>query len=95
MRKTSNDIVILPDDYKRAISIQSACNLSGIVFEFAKIMEKICRAGYDKGTAWKNTHPICRLYAEQIAFLTKALDYDKAYNICKEKSEELPNEKSL
>ena len=58
-------------DYQFALYSQSACNLSGIVFEFARVMQKICDQSNEDGhgTDWKNTHPICRLYAEQIMHL--------------------------
>lgn len=87
--------LLTPDDYGRAIDSQSACNLSGIVFSFALVMQRICNesnAG-GHGTEWKNHHPISRLYAEQIAYLSGAgtptrgeNHYHKAYDICMEKS---------
>lgn len=85
--------LLTPDDYGRALDAQSACNLSGIVFSFAQVMQRICNeanAG-GHGTEWKNAHPICRLYAEQIVHLTDrpTLDgdtYSKAYSVCMEKS---------
>ena len=72
------------NDYSKALDSQSACNLSGIVFEFARVMKKICNeaARDDHGTEWKNNHPICRLYAEQIAHLTCGCDWNEAYNRC-------------
>lgn len=82
----------VPDagDYEMAIFSQSACNLSGIVFEFARVMEKICeesnRDGH--GTEWKNTHEIARLYSEQIRHLTDKRDWTEAYRICQEKAKE-------
>jgi hypothetical protein len=73
-------------DYESAIAVQSACNLSGVVYSFARVMDKICRES-DKGkhgTDWKNTHAICRLYAEQIYHLTSKKDYSEAYNECEQ-----------
>ena len=75
-------------DWNDAMNVQSACNLSGVVKSFATVMEKIFNKGYEehKGTDWINTHPICRMYAEQIAHLTNAgvpsnsESYRKAYN---------------
>ena len=79
---------------ENALLSQGACNLSGIVISFAEIMKEICEESnrLGKGTNWKNTHPVCRLFAEQIhhlAFMTS--DYDKddsdrysaAYAACK------------
>jgi len=77
-------------DYKTALDIQSACNLSGIVFEFARVMHRICDDTRDQGTDAKNHHAICRMYAEQIAYLsgggscTDSDSYGKAYDTCSE-----------
>jgi hypothetical protein len=59
---------LTPNDYQMALDSQSACNLSGIVFSFAKVMQRICNDNHD--TEARNTHPICQLYAEQIRFLS-------------------------
>ncbi len=75
-------------DYTMAIHSQSACNLSGIVFEFAQIMERICAQAHAEGhgTAWKNTHPICRLYAEQILHLAQGTEWRDAWHACTERA---------
>jgi len=83
---------IKPDDYDKALQAQSACNLSGVVFSFAEIMQRICDQGREEGhgSDWRNKHPICRLFAEQIAHLsgagtpmsTIAPSYSKAYDAC-------------
>ena len=75
-------------DWNDAMQVQNACNLSGVVKSFAAVMEKIFDKGFDErqGTEWINHHPICRLYAEQIAYLTGAgtpsnmESYRRAYN---------------
>ena len=54
-------------DYQTAMDVQSACNLSGVILSFARVIVKI-----PGGTDARNRHPICRLYAEQIAHLTGA-----------------------
>lgn len=71
-----------------ALDAQNACNLSGIVRSFARITDVLwehARAG-GHGTTWVNTHPISRLFAEQIAHLTKtgddAVTYCAAYEAC-------------
>lgn len=89
--------LLTPRDYSDAIFAQSACNLSGIVFSFAQVMQRICNeanAG-GHGTDWKNHHPIARLYAEQIAHLSGAgmtsdegCTYSKAYAECEARSKE-------
>ena len=71
-------------DYQTALDVQSACNLSGVIFSFAHIMEKICEDV--KGTDDRNNHVICRLFAEQIMFLTSSRDYMDAYNECEQKA---------
>jgi hypothetical protein len=89
--------LLQPSDYANALHAQSACNLSGIVFSFARVMQRICNeanAG-GHGTDWKNHHPIVRLYAEQIAHLSGAgqpdggpVSYHEAYKVCTERSKE-------
>lgn len=76
-------------DYDEALWSQEACNLSGIVFSFAETMQKICNESHrdGHGTEWRNNHPICRLYAEQIAHLARKREYSDAYEECKKKAE--------
>lgn len=58
--------------YDDALVVQSACNLSGIVFSFAKHMDTLCdeaqRLG--QGTEWRNTHPIVKLFVAQLLHLS-------------------------
>jgi hypothetical protein len=80
----SRQKLLSPHDHYCAAMSQDACNLSGIVFEFSRIMQKICdeAAMFGHGTEWKNSHPISRMYAEQILHLTMARDYSEASNYC-------------
>jgi len=73
---------------EKALDIQSASNISGIIFSFADIMKRICkeRQKHNYGTDWVNKHPIVRMFAIQIVFLTDKVNYDKAYSICEKKS---------
>ena len=80
--------------YQNALNAQSACNLSGVVYQFARDMDAICDEVHAAGggTDEKNHHPVCRLYAEQIAYLTGAGtcdtdSYSKAYRACRDKAE--------
>lgn len=60
-------------DYQRALDSQSACNLGAIVKALASVVDRIWateRAFKCGGTDWVNTHPIMRLYAEQISHLS-------------------------
>ena len=75
---------LTPDDYQKAIWAQSACNLSGIVHSLSRIMPRIweeARAA-GKGTTYVNEHPIVRLFAEQITWLSRKRDYHRASDIC-------------
>jgi hypothetical protein len=82
--------------YRNALDVQSASNLSGVVLQFARDMERIneeVRAS-GGGTEQVNKHPVCRLYAEQIAWLTGAGGcadtgtYRQAHDACRRKAEE-------
>jgi hypothetical protein len=54
---------------QEALDVQSACNLSGVIAAFARIVTDM-RGPLGMDTPTCNTHPICRLFAEQIAHLT-------------------------
>lgn len=71
---------------KAAVQVQDACNLSGVVFDFAKAMHAICDDDnrLHKGTDWKNRHPVAVLFASKIASLTGCevgLEFSKAYAV--------------
>ena len=67
---------------REAIDVQGACNLSGVVRSFARateVLEAFGRATdvlwdvarhYGHATDWVNRHPVCRLFAEQVVWLT-------------------------
>ena len=89
MQETVKTVQLLSaNDYEGAIFAQSACNLSGFVYGFSKVMSRINAEARElgKGTDWINNHPICRLYAEQITHLTQGKNYNEAYNECEERS---------
>jgi hypothetical protein len=77
-------------EYQDALHVQSACNLSGIAASFADAMSAICNEAnrVGQGTDWKNNHPIARLYAEQIAYLSgggctsNSSTFSAAYDHC-------------
>ena len=72
-----------PADYKTAVQVQDACNLSGVVFEWARIMQRICNETRDKGTDAKNLHAINVLFASKVASLTgceSGLNFHHAYD---------------
>lgn len=78
---------LTPRDYCDAINVQYACNLSGIVHSFSRVMEKICKDV--DNTDERNTHPIAVLYASKISSLTNAPyteDFCNAYETCTARS---------
>lgn len=81
---------VTPVDYQVALNVQSASNLSAVVYSWSRIMENICREAQrlNEGTQWKNEHPINRLFAEQVMHLTGGCEYSKAYQEAKEKTNE-------
>jgi len=62
--------MLTKNHFQQAIDAQSACNLSGIVHSFSETLTHIWEDSDGRGTDWVNKHPICRLYAEQICFLS-------------------------
>ena len=82
--------------YHNALDILTASNLSGIVFQFARDMKEINEEvrAQGGGTGAVNEHPVCRLYAEQIAWLSGAgscschRTYLRAYDECEKKAKE-------
>ena len=73
--------MLSPKDYRDAISVQDACNLSGVVFAWALILERM--AGMD--TNARNHHPINVLFASKVASLTNCEDsnaFHQAYLEC-------------
>jgi hypothetical protein len=82
--------------FQNAIDAQSAVNLSGITQSLSNTMphiwEEARAAGH--GTEWVNKHPICRLYAEQICFLSGGggtIDGD-SYRVAYNQVEEILNQ---
>ena len=82
--------------YRNALDVQSASNLSGVVLQFARDMKRISEEvrASGGGTEQANRHPVCRLYAEQIAWLTggggcaNPETYRTAHDACRRKVEE-------
>lgn len=68
--------------YKDAMTVQNACNLSGVVFSFARHMKTLCDMGMD--TERKNNHPVSVLFASKIASLTSSNSDEKFGKACRE-----------
>lgn len=85
-----------PSDYAEAIQVQDACNLSGVVHSFSRMMTKIweeARKDENKGygTEWVNQHPIAIMFADKIAHLTARQNLhgdavEAAWKFCEEHS---------
>ena len=73
--------------YGMALLSQGACNLSGLVHSLAYAVELIWEEAraQGQGTDYVNTHPIVRLYVEQMSYLCRA-DYSASYRTCMERS---------
>jgi hypothetical protein len=78
------------DDYATATAVQCACNLGAMIHLFDRIIDKLQYEAriFGHGTDWINQHPITRMFAEQIAFLSSPRDYSEAANICETKAKE-------
>ncbi len=63
--------------------VQDACNTSGVVLSFGRHMQTIYEAArvLNKGTDWRNEHPICYLFAYKVLALahTEPLDQFRQY----------------
>ena len=73
--------------YEMALLSQGACNLSGLAYSLAEAMELIWLEAREQGqgTDYVNSHPIVRLYMEQMSFLCGA-DYFASHKTCQERS---------
>lgn len=60
----------IKDMHRDAIQVQDACNLSGVVFAFARHMQTLCDMGLD--TDAKNSHPVSVLFSSKISALTRS-----------------------
>jgi hypothetical protein len=70
---------------KTAIDIQDACNLSGVVIEFSKViieLRRLMKAEGSFSTQDLNNHPICVMFADKIKSMTGD-DFAGAYDFCK------------
>jgi len=79
----------MKDLAKEAINVQDACNLSGVVHSFSRIiteLREIARVEGWESTKMINNHPVCILFADKIASLTcpgssiNGSEFTRAYN---------------
>ncbi len=77
------------DAAETAVLCQDACNLSGVVHDFSRILSDVLwpmAREQEKGTDWVNQHPISKLFADKIVDLARVREFDeysKAYEECK------------
>lgn len=62
----------IQDAARIAIECQDACNLSGVLYAYKQAMDIICTEANanNKGTDWKNKHPINILFIDKLAHLS-------------------------
>jgi hypothetical protein len=71
------------EDYQRALDIQDACNLCGVVIAFSDVLQRILEQ--TASTDATNQHPIAVLYASKISSLTEVelpSSFSQAYREC-------------
>ena len=69
---------------KDAIQVQDACNLSGVIHSFSRMLTEMNDAGFD--TYAKNRHPCSVLFSSKVASLTSSespSEFSKAYTQAK------------
>jgi hypothetical protein len=80
----------IKDLAKEAYDVQNACNLSGVVHSFSRVMtdlREIARAEGWEGTEKLNTHPVTIMFSSKIASLCgseSAVEFSKAYGWVKD-----------
>jgi hypothetical protein len=73
---------------QEALDVQDACNLSGVVHSFSRVLtdlRAVARAEGWEGTSAINMHPIAVLFSSKIASLTYSdspTEFSKAYEAC-------------
>lgn len=66
---------------EEAIAVQDACNLSGVVLGFGRSISRLRQLlqGPQFGTELLNTHPICKLWSDKIADLSRSRNSDEVW----------------
>lgn len=69
------------DLIQRALDVQDACNLSGVVHAFSRDISELWKVARQlgHGTDWVNQHRVSKLYADKIKSLAgepSILDFD-------------------
>ena len=84
-------------EYELAVLSQGACNLSGLAHDLSRVVSLIWEEARDcgEGTDYVNTHPIVKLYTEQMHYLASCTpknayvprNWSEAYAECKRLAE--------
>jgi hypothetical protein len=75
-------VTTIKDIAQEAMLVQDACNLSGVVHSFSRMMEVIWQEARDKGegTSYVNTHPIVKIMLDKLVMLA----FENYHNSSKE-----------
>jgi hypothetical protein len=79
------DTRTMADLAQEALDVQGACNLSGLVFGWARAMARFNELNPDMATDERNMHPIHVLWADKCVSLSSALFggyYAECYAAC-------------
>ncbi len=87
MKQSGQSFGLRPIDYKSALEVQNAVNLSGVVRTFSEITSRIWHEARQKGkgTDWVNQHPICVLFSSKISSLAgseQPVKFGSSYEKC-------------
>lgn len=64
-------------DWERALQVQDACNLSGVVHSLSALVSRLHRDPESTGTDWVNHHPLVILYLDKLNSLA-GIQYNDA-----------------
>lgn len=69
-REPAEDVRTLRELAQAALQVQDACNLSGVVQAYARVLSRLWKLLPEAGTKQINEHPIAQLWADKVAHLT-------------------------
>lgn len=69
-REPAEDVRTLRDLAQAALQVQDACNLSGVVQSYARVLSRLWKLLPEAGTKQINEHPIAQVWADKVAHLT-------------------------
>jgi hypothetical protein len=74
---------------EEAIAVQDACNMSGVVHSFDRIVSDLADLARERGLGgdFVRSHPVVKMFADKIADLARVRtmeEFGEAYDACKE-----------